>query len=122
MPPCLTPGRLSPRGRLCHRSVPRVPCVWLQEDARCRRGARTCLPAGFGSGWDNYRGEVGDTVARKAGAEGTSDAGRRRTAFLKAVQRQPAEACRCAPRMHAVDTEHSGSPPPLWTQPSPAML
>lgn len=53
------------------------------------------LPAGFGSGWDNYRGEPGQTLARTARREGGPGWRGAREAFLHTIRRQPAEACRC---------------------------
>lgn len=57
---------------------------------------RASLPVGFGSGWDNYRGEPGDTTAHTARHDAARATRARREAFLRAVRRQPAEAARCA--------------------------
>lgn len=67
----------------------------------CRVGIRTCLPAGFGSGWDNFRGTLGHiNTHRLSVAENTQERDTRRRQLLSALQRQPLEQCRLPNEVH----------------------
>lgn len=56
---------------------------------------RTCLPAGFGSGWDNFRGTPGHiNISRPSVAGDQRDRDNRKRQVLTALSRQPSEPCR----------------------------
>jgi hypothetical protein len=67
----------------------------------CRRGVRTVLPAGFGSGWDNFRGLFHFSGTPSIDIAGQKD-GRyaRRQAFLAALVRHPCMPCQLPSVVH----------------------
>eukprot|EP00892_Ulva_mutabilis_P004259 jgi/Ulvmu1/2204/UM013_0050.1 len=110
-------GLAESRGPTLRVTLQPVPRPWPGPDMlaatvhNSRTWARTCLPAGFGSGWDNYRGRPGETRMRTARSDAQHDTAARRDAFFSAVRRQPAEACRVPDTPHTalLSTRTAGS-------------
>jgi hypothetical protein len=77
----------------------------------CRAGIRMCLPAGFGSGWDNFRGVPGHiNVSRPSAAGEVRERDNRRRQILSALQRKPLEPCRLPNEVHCGMSAASGAP------------
>jgi hypothetical protein len=69
------------------------------------------LPAGFGSGWDNFRGTPGHiNVSRPSVAGDMRERDGRRRQLLAALQRQPMEPCRLPNMVHCGAGGVSGAP------------
>jgi hypothetical protein len=70
-----------------------------------------CLPAGFGSGWDSFRGAPGHiNVSRPSAAGELRDRDNRRRQILSALHRQPLEPCRLPNEVYSYSIANSVAP------------